>query len=188
MAQDQPRNARRSQALPAVWLLSDARNDAQLLSALKRLPRHSGLIFRHYHLDPPARQRRFAELASHARRHGHMVVLAGSTRLARHWGADGVYGSAKAIGARRAGVLWLATAHNAREIAQAARHGADAVLISPVFSTRSHPGARALGPVRFARLAALSAIPVVALGGMTRERARRLKIARWAAIGGLSAR
>ena len=31
--------------------------------------------------------------------------------------------------------------------------GADAVLLSPVFPTRSHPGAPVLGPVRFRLLA-----------------------------------
>ena len=46
-----------SGSLPAVWLVSDARNDSVLERALRRLPRGSGLIFRHYHLDPAARRR-----------------------------------------------------------------------------------------------------------------------------------
>ena len=40
---------------PSVWLLSDARNDAGLERALKALPRGSGFIYRHYHLDGPER-------------------------------------------------------------------------------------------------------------------------------------
>ncbi len=67
-----------------------------------------------------------------------------------------------------------AAAHDAAAIRRAARHGAHAVLLSPVFATASHPGAPSLGPLRFARLARCSPIPVYALGGITAETARRL--------------
>ena len=80
----------------------------------------------------------------------------------------------------------LATAHDMREIGLANRLGADGVLLSPVFATRSHPGGDVLGPARFRRLAQYSRAPVIALGGMTRDRARALGWPRWAAIDGLS--
>ena len=63
---------------------------------------------------------------------------------------------------------------------------ADAVLLSPVFATRSHPGAPSLGPLRFLLMAQKAALPVIALGGMTAQRAARLRVHRWAAIDGLS--
>ena len=63
---------------------------------------------------------------------------------------------------------------------------ADAVLLSPAFLTRSHPGAAALGPLRFRLLAAHARTPVIALGGMTPATAHRLVWPRWAAIDGLS--
>jgi thiamine-phosphate pyrophosphorylase len=59
------------------------------------------------------------------------------------------------------------------------------VLLSPVFATRSHPGAATLGPVRFRLLAARSLVPVIALGGMDTRRARRLGTRDWAAVDGL---
>ena len=55
------------------------------------------------------------------------------------------------------------------------REGADIVFLSPVFPTQSHPGAPALGPVRFGLMARGAAGPVLALGGMTPQRARRLQ-------------
>lgn len=161
-----------------MWLVSDERNDAVLDAALKRLPRGSGLIFRHYHLPDPVRRARFDQLARLARARGHIVVLAGDARTARRWGADGSYGA----GAEGTG-LRLASAHSARELAKAGR--ADAVLLSPVFATRSHPGIRTLGPLRWRLLARLAPMPVIALGGMTARRARAAGIARWAAIDGL---
>lgn len=169
-------------ALPDVWLVSDARNDAALERTLARLPRGSGLIFRHYHLPPEARRARFDRLARLARRRGHRVVLAGGAEQARRWGADGHYGARYGAPSHGAG-LWLATAHALRALRGA--HRADAVLLSPVFATRSHPGARTLGPLRFRLLAVRSPVPVIALGGMTRRGARRLGHAKWAAIDGL---
>lgn len=171
---------------PALWLLSDARNDAKLERALKALPRGSGFIYRHYHLDGPARLARFKALQRLARARRHVVVLADSALTAREWGADGAYGAPLALWPTRGDLLQLATAHDLRELAAAARKGADAVLLSPAFATRTHPGAPFLGPVRFRLLAVRSPVPVIALGGMSRRTARRLQWPHWAAIDGLS--
>ena len=122
----------RLKPLPHIWLLSDARNDAALDCALRRLPRGSGLVFRHYHLPEPERRARFTALARIARRRGISVILSGSAQLARRWGADGSYG--------RHGDATLATAHSLRELARARR--ADAALLSPVFPRAGHRAGR----------------------------------------------
>ncbi len=158
--------------LPQIWLLSDARNDAVLERRLKQLPRGSGFVFRHYHLAEGDRHARWKVLARIARARGIAAILSGSARQARRWGADGSYG-----GHREA---TLATAHSLRELRRAAR--SRAVLLSPVFPTRSHPGAKALGALRFRLLASRSPVPVIALGGMSKAANRRLKWPRWAAI------
>jgi thiamine-phosphate pyrophosphorylase len=169
----------RFQSLPQIWLISDARNDAALDCALRRLPRGSGFIFRHYHLPPAERRARFKALRQVARSCGLTIVLAGDCRTARCWGADGAYGGADQL-ARGGKVLRLATVHSLHELGRVAR--ADAVLLSPVFSTRSHPGADSLGPLRFRLLAAHSPVPVIALGGMDPRRAAALGWPRWAGI------
>lgn len=171
---------------PALWLLSDARNDGALEQALHRLPRGSGFIYRHYHLPPEERVARFHSLVRIARSRGHLVVLADSALTAREWGADGIYGAPLSLYPRRADLLRLATAHSLAEIAQARRVGAHAVLLSPAFATQSHPGAPSLGPVRWRLLATQAGMPVIALGGMNPRTAQRLKWPHWAAIDGLS--
>jgi thiamine-phosphate pyrophosphorylase len=172
--------------LPRLWLISDARNDAQLARALKMLPRGSGFIYRHYHLPDPARWARFRMLRRIAKAQGHRVILADSALTARAWGADGIYGAPRSLTPRRHGLLHLATAHNLHEVGLAARLGADAVLLSPVFATATHPGGAVLGSVRFHLLARQSPLPVIALGGMTAAHARALNWPCWAAIDGLS--
>lgn len=167
----------RREAVPRLILLSDARNDAVLERAVARLPGGSVLVFRHYHLAPAERAVRRARLARLCRARGIALVDAGVG-----------YGPAAVLhgmAARRQ--RWrLATAHDLRELGAARRCGADAVLLSPVFPTRSHPGAPVLGAVRFLLLARQAALPVIALGGMDRARFRRLPVHGWAAIDGLS--
>ncbi|MFC3100166.1 thiamine phosphate synthase [Altererythrobacter lauratis] len=175
------------QSFPALWLLSDARNDAALEAALARLPRGSGFIYRHYHLPPVERLARFNQLSRLAWARGHTVILADSAPTAREWGADGIYGAPRALVPRRDDLLRLATVHSLGEMAEARRMGADAVLLSPAFATRTHPGAPFLGPLRWRMLAARAGrIPVIALGGMNARKARRLDWPHWAAIDGLS--
>ncbi len=165
-----------------AWLISDARNDALLEAALRRMPRGSGFIFRHYHLDEQQRRARFVKLARIARCCGHRVALAAGVRSARRWGADGAYGPA-AVLAKGPAALRLVTIHSFKQLGKA--HRADAVLLSPVFATRSHPGALQLGALRFRLIAARAKVPVIALGGMTQLRARQLQTSNWAAIDGI---
>jgi thiamine-phosphate pyrophosphorylase len=122
--------------------------------------------------------------------------------LAERIGADGVHFSeatfrhrvcGKRPGAKRRHYIITAAAHSYPALLRAARLGADAVLLSPVFATASHPGARPLGAVRFAacarKLRRASAVPIIALGGIRASNAQRVAgagAAGFAAIGALS--
>ncbi|RGP42090.1 Thiamine phosphate synthase [Altererythrobacter insulae] len=116
----------------------------------------------------------------------HTVILADSALTAREWGANGVYGAPRAIYPTRSDMLTIATAHTLQELGDANRVRANAVMLSPVFATNSHPGSPYLGPNRFRMLARHAQMPVIALGGMSRSKANRLQWHRWAAIDGLS--
>jgi thiamine-phosphate pyrophosphorylase len=157
--------------------MTDERQGEALWAALQRLPAGSGVVFRHYSLPQIHRKLLFAQVRRIARRRRLLLILAGSPRLSRAWRADGVHGLEPGSGGLR-----TAAAHNLREIRGAERAGAHLLFVSPVFATRSHPGARGLGPTRFHMLARSARQPVAALGGMNEERARRLRVHRWAAI------
>lgn len=124
-------------------------------------------------------------LARIAQARGIMVALGGDPALARRWGADAVYGASDVV-AGAGGAIRIATVHSMRELADAHRAGANLVMMSPVYATRSHPGAGKLGPVRARLIAARARVPVVMLGGMDARRARGLSPHGWAAIDGLS--
>lgn len=174
----------RQTQLPDLWLLSDARNEDSLERAIAALPMRSAFVYRHYHLDPRTRRARWDALLPQLRAGQHLAILSGSDDEAQAWGADGSYGPPEGIG-EPPRLLRIAAVHDAIEIAHANAAGADAVMLSPVFPTRTHPDRPALGPERFHALAALAEMPVIALGGMDFERAEEIGWNRWAAIDGL---
>ena len=138
------------------------------------------MIFRPYSLEPAARRRLFEQVLRIARRRRLLVLLAGSPKLARSWGADGSHG----IHAGPRGLM-SAPVHNLRELRSAECAGIDLLFVSPVFPTRSHPGGRTLGTLRFGQLIRHARKPVIALGGVTPRRAgalMRLGAYGWAGI------
>jgi len=159
--------------LPRTWLLTDERQGDALWPVLNALPQGSGLIVRHYSLANRDRYMLFRRIQQIAKRRKLIVLLSGTPDQAQRWKADGVY-SAPA-GRPASGLLWAATAHDLKEIRQAERCGADLVLLSPLFPTRSHPGGKALGTHRFARLAGATRLPIIALGGVEPRHFRLLE-------------
>jgi thiamine-phosphate pyrophosphorylase len=139
-----------------------------VLPAVRRLPPGAGIVFRHYSLAEAARRSLFERVQAQARRQGLTLLLAGSRSTALSWGADGWHGWEEGEGLRSAPV------HDLRELRRAEAGGAALLFLSPVFETRSHPGAASLGPRRFAQLAAMARRPVIALGGVTPAHAPKL--------------
>ena len=160
--------------VPRRWLMTDERMGAALWRALCRLPPGSGVVIRH-HATPPAARR---ALALRIRR---IAQARGLTLVARGGiaGVDGLHGTGRTTGLR----TW--PAHDRREARRGARAGADALFVSPVYPTRSHPGAPTIGPAAAARIGRGLDIPMIALGGMTDrkwQKIRRLGFHGWAAI------
>ena len=133
-----------------------------------------GVVYRHD--DTPERAQLGLALARLCRARRISLVVAGDVRLAARLGA-GVHlrGGRWPGAARPRRGLCTASAHNQPELARARRMGARVVFISPVFATRSHPGASGLGAYGFRRLArAAPGHMACALGGVNGGNVRRL--------------
>jgi thiamine-phosphate pyrophosphorylase len=190
----QARQARQRQhrTLPSLWLVTDGRRLPDPLPAVAALPRGSGVIFRHY--EAPGRGALAAALARLCRRRGVLLLVAGDARLAAAVGAAGVHlpeaEGYRATALKRQRPTWVVSiaAHSLPALKLKRARVADFTLLSPVFATRSHPGAITLGPLRFASLCRQSPVRVVALGGINGATASLLHGARHsglAAIDGL---
>jgi len=167
-----------SRPLPALMLMTDPERTPDPEAVAGRLPRGSAIVFRAFGArDAVARGRRLAAIA---RRRG-LVLLAGADpALALAIGAQGVHlperlgHRAGAVRRARPGWLVTAAAHGEAAARRALACGADAVLISPVFESRSPSAGRPLGTVKFAALVRRTGGLVYALGGIDRTTARRL--------------
>jgi thiamine-phosphate pyrophosphorylase len=172
-------------ALPALVLMTDPQRILHVEAAAERLPRGSAIVFRTFGAaDAIARGKRLAAIA---RRRGLQLLAGADPALARAIGAGGVHLperlAYKAGAMKRARPGWLVTAaaHSEPACRRAFAAGADAVVVSPVFESRSPSAGRPLGPVRFAQLVRRAAGPVYALGGVNPRTARRM--ARSGAVG-----
>jgi len=171
--------------------MTDETRLADPLPAFRSLPAGSAVIVRHY--GDPARADLAARLVKESRGRGLRVLIAGDARLALKIGAHGLHlpedmvrhGDGAWRNWRRPNWLVTAAAHSPQALFRAWRAGADAALLSPVFSTASHPGTVPLGPVRFSRWCRMSPLPVYALGGVTPETVQRLKHSGAAGIAGI---
>ena len=158
------RHRRTARALPPLWLFTDAAR-MDVLRSVRSLPAGlCGVVFRG---GPPGLAHQ-VWLACRARRLALVSVVSrpgpGAGRHLRR-------------GRGRADGFATASAHGPAELVRARRAGAAAAFLSPVFPTRSHQGAPALGPVVWAGLTRRAGLPVLALGGVDGIRVRRLP--RW---------
>lgn len=176
--------------VPRFFLFTDQQRLSDPAPLLAHLPRHTAIVLR----DPDS-ARLYASaqrLLRAAHRLGMIVLIGGDVRMALALGCDGVHLSqARAHrGPLRMSnlpphFLITAAAHDGPSLRRAARCGARAAVLSPVFATQSHVGAKGLGALRFARLARLSTLPVVALGGITPATVRRVALGPIAGIGAI---
>lgn len=184
---------RRGRRLPALWLFSDPVRLPDPRLAAAALPRGAGVVARG--VAPGV----LAALAAEARARGLVLLVAAEGRgaIAARAGLHlpdrrAARGLLPFLAARRAGAPWavlsLAAHGGAAGAARARRLRPDVVFLSPLFPTRSHPGAAALGPLRWLAAARRLRAPAAALGGVAAGTARRVprRAAGLAAIGGLA--
>lgn len=174
----------------ALVAVTDERRGGDPLALAARLPAGSWMIFRHY--DAPDRSALATRLAAICQKRRLKLFVAGDPLLARSVKA-GLHlpdwqAARPSPAVRRFKELTVA-AHDRSGLVRAAKLKANAVLLSPVFPTASHPGAKPLGLLAFRRLARGATPPVIALGGIDRTNVSLLKntpAAGVAAVGALS--
>jgi len=173
--------------------MTDERRLASPEATIGRLPPGAAVIFRHY--GAPNRLAMARRLKHVCCRYNIRLLIAADPRLAVAVRAHGLHLPEPML--RRASRRWrlwrrhrglvTAAAHTPTAIRHAAAAGVDAVLVSPVFATGSHPDASPLGVVQFARLCRAAPLPVYALGGVGPGTVSHLKATEMAGIAGIGA-
>lgn len=173
--------------LPPLLLLSDDLRLPDPAPALLALPAGSGFIFRHY--NDPHRNETAARLRPLARVANIIFIVAGDLDLAIRVKADGCHMPEHKLKDLTLCCIKFAfntgAAHSREGLEAAKKYGASAALLSPVFATKSHPGAEVLGPEPAENLAKTAALPVYALGGINAKTAADLTGGSFAGIAGI---
>jgi thiamine-phosphate pyrophosphorylase len=180
----------RQRACPPVWFaMMDEVRLADAAPLIAHLPPASAVIVRHRDIEQAARIT--AELIDVTQGRDVQIIMSAARPPARLY-ADGVHIPEAALAhwkvcdiVRLSPAVVTASAHSLKTVMRAARLGVDAVLLSPVFATRSHPDTRPLGLQRFAAIAAAAPLPVIALGGVHWDQVRRVRRAGAFGIAGI---
>ena len=151
---------RSRQHLPNRWLFTDERL-GDVIGIMGRLPRGTGVIFRHHGLAA-------AERRQLLRRLKRVATARGLTLIDE---ADGA----------------VARVHNSRELRLALSRRTPLVFVSSLYPTRSHPERAPLSLMRAAALARLAGGRALALGGMDARRSRAVRRLGFAGWGGIDA-
>lgn len=181
-----------SGTLPRRIAMTDDNRGPDPLELAKQLPSNAGLLFRHY--ANREREKLAGRVIQVCRDRGIFCLVAGDIHLAQSSGANGVHlpehrlmqNRSSVIRYRAQGGIVTSSAHSLRAAVLADRFGVDALFISPVFPTKSHPNTKSLGLSRFAALTRPLSCSVFGLGGINENSAQRLYNAGAYGIAGIS--
>lgn len=177
--------------LPSLVLFTDEERLGDPLAAARALPRGGMVVVRAR--DPAKRRDLAGSLLAVARRRGLATLIADDPELAVDMNASGAHfpeariAQAARSKARHPALAVTCAAHSLRAVLAAQRAGADAIFLSPIFETASHPGRGALSPVRASLIARAAFKPVYALGGVDARNAGRLSRAAFVGIAAIGA-
>jgi thiamine-phosphate pyrophosphorylase len=173
------RKASARRALPSLLFFTDPVRTPDPEAVARRLPQGAGVVFRAF--GAPDAVERGVRLRTVTRAGGLTLLVGADAGLAARIGADGVHLPERlAWRARRlkaAHPRWIVTAaaHSTIAARRALAAGADAVVVSTVFASRSASAGPPMGAVRTALLVRRVSGPIYGLGGIDNKKARLLK-------------
>jgi len=174
-------------AAPPLALMTDDDRLPDPLSAARALPRGSLVVLRSR--DRARLARLAADMAPIARARGLILVIAGQALP----GADGVHlpearlGEAASLRARHGGLFITGAVHSFAALGKALGLPFDALFLSAVFASKSHPGRAGLTPARANLIARAARLPVYALGGIDAKNAALLSPTSFCGIAAIGA-
>ena len=162
-------------ALPALLFFTDPVRTPDPEAIARTLPRGAAIVYRPF--GAPEAEARARRLKAIARSRGLKLLIGADAALAQAVGADGVHLperlAHRAAALRRSHRGWMVTSA-AHSLRAARASGADAVVLSVAFPSRSASAGPALGPIRLAVRVRAAGRPAYALGGVNARTARRL--------------
>jgi len=161
--------------------------------AIENLPKNSAVIFREYDLPAQEREKLAQEIIAICRKNNHKILIGKNFELARKLKADGVHFSdndrlsLQILNRRNLPQKFILSVacHNFLSVLKFRKLKVDAVFISPIFATKSHPEAKLIGLQALSRIILKAKHPIYALGGINSQNINSLQKLGAKGIGGI---
>jgi thiamine-phosphate pyrophosphorylase len=173
---------RRFRAAPLYVLITESECRGDWLALAERIATASPIIFqlREKALPDVELLRRAARLRELTLKHGGLLVINDRPDIARLVGADGVHVGQDDLAVRDARsvaggrMLVGKSTHTLEQVDAAIAENPDYIAVGPMYASATKPQAHIPGPALLAAAAARTSIPLVAIGGITPQRAAGL--------------
>ncbi len=176
-----------------AFFFTNRKRCADLSSVIKNLPKNSAIIFREYDLEAPEREKLATEIMQICRKYGHKILIGKNLELARKLRADGVHFSdhdqlpLQILNRKNLPQKFILSVacHNFLSVLKLRKLKIDAIFISPIFLTKSHPNAQPLGLQRLSRIILKTKSSIYALGGVNSQNINSLQRLGASGFGGI---
>lgn len=166
------KNLRKNQKLPEIFIFTDDSKLSDPITLAKLIPKKWGMVIRNYHNHN--RIQLIKDTAKICKKRRIFFMVAGNWRLAIKIRASGIHMPVKLIKKETISTIikkcnnftLSISAHNQAELRYARLIGVDAVFLSPVKKSSSHPLLKPIGFLPFSSLARNQGLNVYALGGL----------------------
>ena len=155
---------------------------------IKRLDKNIALIYRNYKKKPE--KNLIIKFRNYCRKNRQKFLISNYEDLVIKYNLDGFYVPAfdkKRIYnyiQKKQKFIFVGSAHNLKEIRTKEKQGVELIFLSPLF--KSKKSNRSLGLYRYNRLADLTKLPVVALGGIKQSNLKFLKVTKAKGFGAIN--
>ena len=170
----------RNKKIPKIILFTDDENIISPVALAKIIPINWGILIRNY--NAPNRKALIYEAAKICTERGIFFIIANDLSLALSLKASGLhlseyYSSNNVLSpvfihSKRLNIT--TSAHSFYKFTIANRYKFDAIFLSPILKTQTHPGQKELGIYRFIALCKKTRIKTFALGGVKLNHYNRL--------------
>ena len=168
--------------LPSLFIFLDQYNS----QIFKNKNTNIGIIYRNY--NERKRENELIKIAKACKKNRYQLFVSNDTKLALKVKADGIYvpsfnKTKYFLNLEKKNVVILGSAHNQQEIKKKISQNCSAVFLSPLFNVKKSK--KFLGLHQFNYLSYMSKINIFALGGISENNIRKLKLLYISGFGGI---
>jgi len=177
--------------LSPLIFLTERKRFKNIFETLQSIPSQTLVIIRDYDLSPLERLKYSQKIIGVCRKRGIKVLVGKDPLLARSLQADGLHIPEKLLKPlsnwrqKEPGWLFTTSCHSRRGLERIQNTQIDAVLLSPIFPTQSHPNSKTLGSEILKEMSLISTLPIYALGGINESNIKDIRQANIVGVAGI---